>query len=143
MKTPKPHTRNPRPTRIVPCTQCKVRGWPCDGNEPCENCQLRNKYHNCKHVLCKYYAKNTCSNTKCDMVHEDDEQCTYVVPWTKVAVKKVGPSPKEMTEKERLSKVKKEKEERSEGKTVYDLMFHRLDKSRKEGKDDDGGSATV
>ena len=97
--------------------------------------------------MCKYYANNICSKTKCDMVHEDDEQFTYVVPLTKLAVKKVGPSPKEMAEKmaekERLSKVKKEKEEKIEGKTVYDLMFHRLDKSSKEGKDDDGGSATV
>jgi hypothetical protein len=60
------------------------------------------------------------------MVHEDDKQFTYVVPWTKLVVKKVGPSPREMAEKERLSKVKREQDEKSEGKTVYDLMFHRL-----------------
>jgi hypothetical protein len=58
--------------------------------------------------MCKYYAKNTCPNMKCDLVHEEDEQFNNVVPWTKLTVKKIGPSPKEMAEEKQREKAKKE-----------------------------------
>jgi hypothetical protein len=95
--------------------------------------------------MCRYYDKDTCPNMKCDMVHEDDEQVHNVVPWTRLTVKKIGPSPKEMAEEKQRKKGKKQSE-KCEMKTTYDLMFDRLDKSRKDGKDDSediGGSATA
>jgi hypothetical protein len=95
--------------------------------------------------MCKYYDKDSCPNMKCDMVHEGDEQFNNVVPWTNLKVKKTGLSPKEMAEEEQWKKGEK-KSEKGEMKTVYDLMFDRLDKSRKDGKDDGeekGGSVTA
>ncbi|KAL5415730.1 hypothetical protein PMIN06_002270 [Paraphaeosphaeria minitans] len=58
--------------RVVMCTQCYTKKWPCDAGHPCQACIARGIPGGCKRVKCQFWAKGTCPKLQCGLAHEDD-----------------------------------------------------------------------
>lgn len=58
--------------RLVKCSQCYTKKWPCDAGHPCKACIARGIPGGCKRVKCQFWTKGTCLKRQCGLAHEDD-----------------------------------------------------------------------
>ncbi|KAF2451944.1 hypothetical protein P171DRAFT_468356 [Karstenula rhodostoma CBS 690.94] len=58
--------------RVVKCSQCYIKKWPCDAGYPCQACIARGIPGGCKRVKCQFWTKGTCPKRQCGLAHEDD-----------------------------------------------------------------------
>lgn len=58
--------------RVVQCTQCYTKKWPCYGGDTCKACTARGIGQNCRRVKCQFWARGSCKKGQCGFAHEDD-----------------------------------------------------------------------